>query len=91
MRPEGAAFAVLLHEARIKGFIEALKAHRGLSHVFIVTDAEEAFHALSEELRIALESNNPDIQLVQLYRDYLMNFMINTRVDEAPISARGTV
>ena len=91
LAPEGAAFAVLLHEARIKGFIEALRAHRGLSHVFIVTDAEEAFHALSEELRIALESNNPDIQLVQLYRDYLMNFMINTRVDEAPISARGTV
>ena len=88
--PKGAAFAVLLHETRIKGFLEALKGRQGLSYVFIVTDAEEAFHALSEELRAALGSNNPDMQLVQLYRDYLVNFMINTRVDETPISAGGT-
>ena len=88
--PEGAAFAVLLHEARIKGFLKALKGRRGLSHIFIVTDAEEAFRALSDELRGTVEVANPELRLVQLYRDYLVNFMINMRVDNAPFARGGT-
>lgn len=84
--PEGTTFAVLLSEARINGLAGALTGRSGLSHVFIVTDAEEAFRALSDELRATIGANNPDMQLVQLYRDYLVNFMINTRVEDAPIS-----
>jgi adenine-specific DNA-methyltransferase len=84
--PEGSPLAVLLSEARINGLTSALKGRSGLSHVFIVTDAEEAFRALSDEIRATIGANNPDMQLVQLYRDYLANFMINTRVDDAPIS-----
>jgi adenine-specific DNA-methyltransferase len=79
--PEASNFAVLLTEARIQGIIPALKGHQGLSHVFIVTDAEEAFRALSEELQGTLGANYPQMQLVQLYRDYLANFMINALVE----------
>lgn len=84
--PEGASFAVLLNEARINGLTSALKGRSGLSHVFIVTDAEEAFRALSDELRVTIGASNSDMQLVQLYRDYLVNFMINMRVEDAPNS-----
>ena len=87
--PVTANFAVLLSEARIGRFLDTLKGRWGLSHVFIVTDAEEAFRALSDELRAALGADNPDLALVQLYRDYLVNFMINTRVDDAPIGRGG--
>ena len=47
--------------------------------MFIVTDAEESFGALSDEVRGALLEDNPELHLSQLYRDYLVNFMINKR------------
>jgi adenine-specific DNA-methyltransferase len=87
--PAAAPFAVLLTEARINGFLNALKGRTGLSQVFIVTDAEEAFRALSDELRAALGESNPELRLVQLYRDYLTNFTINRRVDDASVAQGG--
>lgn len=87
--PKTAKFAVLLTESRIRGFLNALKG-RSLSHVFIVTNADESFRSLSEELRIGLGSNSGEIEFVQLYRDYLMNFIINTRTDE-PVSQGSTL
>lgn len=75
--PEGSAFAVLLNETRVTAFRAALKGHKHLRHIFIVTDAEEAFRALSADLRSFLAANSPDLELTQLYRDYLVNFTIN--------------
>lgn len=86
--PKTANFAVLLTESHVRGFLSALKGRSSLSHIFIVTNADEAFRALSEETQSRLIVNNPDMQLVQLYRDYLMNFIINTRTDE-PLVAKG--
>jgi adenine-specific DNA-methyltransferase len=86
--PKTANFAVLLVESRIRAFLTALKDRAKLSHIFIVTTADEAFRTLSEEVSAALGRNNPDMQLVQLYRDYLMNFVINTRTDHAATSDR---
>jgi adenine-specific DNA-methyltransferase len=40
-----------------------------ITHVFLVTDSEEAFQEMAAQL------NTP--QVIQLYRDYLENFMIN--------------
>lgn len=54
--------------------------------MFIVTDDEQAFRALSDEVRALVGHKNPDMQLTQLYRDYLINFVINARSDDASLS-----
>jgi adenine-specific DNA-methyltransferase len=82
--PEGSPFAVLLNETRALAFSQALKGRAQLRHVFIVTDAEEAFRAMSAELR----QEHPATEFVQLYRDYLVNFTINTRADGAALGTR---
>lgn len=87
--PESSPFAVLLNETRVTTFREALLAREGLRHVYVVTDAEEAFRAISGELRIALIARNPDVEFVQLYRDYLVNFTINTRAEDAAAGIGG--
>jgi adenine-specific DNA-methyltransferase len=87
--PEASPFAVLLNETRVTTFREALLAREGLRHVYVVTDAEEAFRAISGELRIALIARNPDVEFVQLYRDYLVNFTINTRAEDAAAGIGG--
>ena len=63
--------------------MKALKGRNDLSHVFIVTDSDESFKAMAAEVREAVGRANPDLQIVQLYRDYLVNFMINKRQDVA--------
>lgn len=87
--PPYSPFAVLLEETRIVPFSEALVGRRGLTHVFIVTDAEEAFRMLTADLRAQLLPDNPDVEFVQLYRDYLVNFTINTRTADTPLGAEG--
>ena len=87
--PEASPFAVLLNETRVTAFREALLAREALRHVYVVTDAEEAFRAISGELRIALIARNPDVEFVQLYRDYLVNFTINTRAEDAAAGIGG--
>jgi len=71
--------------------MKALKRHTGLSHVFIVTDSDESFKAMAAEVREVVGRSNPDLQVVQLYRDYLVNFMINNRQDNASHARLGTV
>ncbi len=78
---DGSPFAVLLNETRALAFSQALKRRAPLRHIFIVTDAEEAFRAMSAELR----QEQPAAEFVQLYRDYLVNFTINTRADGAAL------
>ena len=81
--PEGSPFAVLLNETRVAAFQQALQDRKQLRHIFIVTDAEEAFRALTADLRSTLAADSPEVEFVQLYRDYLVNFTINTRADAA--------
>jgi adenine-specific DNA-methyltransferase len=80
-------FAVLLDEGRLAKLLKALSGRSGLSHIFIVTDADESFKAMATEVRERLGQRNPNLELVQLYRDYLVNFMINKRQDIAIAAA----
>lgn len=75
--PADSNFVVLLEESRLAKLMKTLKGRTGLSHVFIVTDSDESFKAMASEVREAMGQANPDLQVVQLYRDYLVNFMIN--------------
>jgi len=81
--PEGSNFVVLLDETRMGRLLRALQDRAGLSHVFIVTDADESFKTMAQEVQDAAGKANPGLQVVQLYRDYLLNFMINQNQDQA--------
>ncbi|HOM13440.1 MAG TPA: DNA methyltransferase, partial [Rubrivivax sp.] len=76
--PEGCNFVVLLQETRLARLLRALaKRSTPLSHVFIVTDSDESFKRMAAEVRAA--PGAAGAQAVQLYRDYLVNFLINQR------------
>ena len=79
--PEGGNFIVLLQETRLARLLEALAARAPqqapLSHVFIVTDSDEGFKRMAAEAREAAGAAQAGVQVVQLYRDYLANFLIN--------------
>jgi adenine-specific DNA-methyltransferase len=92
--PKGTNFAVLLDESWLAKLLRELQkrpspptplpeGERGisLSHVFIVTDADESFKVMAAEVIETLSNHHPGLQVVQLYRDYLVNFMINQRQD----------
>jgi adenine-specific DNA-methyltransferase len=68
---DGVPYAVLFRESRFRGFHRALEKRSELTHVWLVTDSEEAF----AELRAALPAR---LSVSMLYRDYLRNFRINT-------------
>ena len=87
--PEGNNFAVLLDEARLTKLLQSLSGRSNLSHVFIVTDAAESFKAMAAEVLDTLRQENPGLQVVQLYRDYLTNFMINKRQGGTTVAASG--
>ena len=77
--PEGSNFVVLLQESRLTRLLRAVQ-QRGaaLSHVFIVTDSDESFKRMAAEVRAAAGSAGAEpLQVLQLYRDYLANFLIN--------------
>lgn len=84
--PEGSNFVVLLDEARMGRLLKALDGRTGLSQVFIVTDADESFKTMAQDVREVAGKANPGLQVVQLYRDYLLNFMINKNQD--PLHAK---
>ena len=69
--PEGSTYGVLFKESRFPRFREALEDRPGVTHVWLVTDSEEAYAemvpALPRRLVVSV-----------LYRDYLRNFKINT-------------
>jgi adenine-specific DNA-methyltransferase len=70
--PPGAKYAVLFREEKFRRFTRALEARPDITHVWIVTDSEDAF----AEMRSALPAR---LIASMLYRDYLRNFRINTR------------
>jgi adenine-specific DNA-methyltransferase len=89
--PAGSNFVVLLEESRLARLLKALNGREGLSHVFIVTDSDESFKAMAAEVREAAGRSNPGLNVVQLYRDYLVNFMINKRQDSASRAGLGAM
>lgn len=84
--PEGSNFVVLLDETRMGRLLKALEGRTGqpcLRQVFIVTDADESFKTMAQDVRAVAGQANPGLAVVQLYRDYLLNFMINKNQDRA--------
>jgi len=90
--PKGTNFAVLLDESWLAKLLRELQQHPPtplpegeggipLSQVFIVTDADESFKVMAAAVIETLGGGHPGLQVVQLYRDYLVNFMINQRQD----------
>lgn len=69
--PVGSPYAVLFRQSRFRQFREALLLRPDITHVWLVTDSEDAF----AEMRPALPGG---IVVSMLYRDYLRNFRINT-------------
>jgi adenine-specific DNA-methyltransferase len=67
--PDHNPFAVLVDETHFAEFLTALEAKESVTHVFLVTDSEEAFQEMASQLSAP--------HVVQLYRDYLENFTIN--------------
>lgn len=75
--PEGSNFIVLLDESRMGRLLKILSGRTDVAQVFIVTDADESFKTMAQDVREVAAKANPGLQVVQLYRDYLLNFMIN--------------
>ena len=67
--PEHNPFAVLVEENRFADFAAELEGRNDLTHAYLVTDSEEAFQEMAGQLKV------PNV--IQLYRDYLENFVIN--------------
>jgi adenine-specific DNA-methyltransferase len=67
--PKGNSFAVLVDETCFADFLEALNGQDGITHVYLVTDAEEAFQEMASQIKVP--------HVIQLYRDYIENFVIN--------------
>lgn len=82
--PVGSNFAVLLDESKLKDFNKNLAKRSDIRHVYIVTDADEAFKDMAESVGNATRAFESPVQVTQLYRDYLANFLINTRLDTVP-------
>ena len=70
--PDNSTFAVLLQEKSFRKLRRAMEQRNDITHVWIVTDSEDAF----AEMRSVLPGN---VVTSMLYRDYLRNFRINTR------------
>ena len=67
--PEHNTFAVLVDDTRFADFLDKVKARDNLSHVYLVTNSNEAFEEMASQLDV------PNI--ISLYGDYLDNFAIN--------------
>lgn len=70
--PDESTYGVLFKESSFRKFRDALAKRPDVTHVWLVTDSEEAF----AEMRSSLP---PRLAVSMLYRDYLRNFQINTR------------
>ena len=67
--PEKSPFAVLVDETQFADFLVALEAKDGVTHVYLVTDSEEGFQEMAERIKAPY--------VIQLYKDYIENFVIN--------------
>ena len=78
---EGNNFAILLVETAFSTFLAVLKKRPDITCIYLVTDANESFKDMQAELLETLEMEDRKLEVVQLYRDYLINFMINKAAD----------
>jgi len=69
--PAGSPFGVLLDPDSFHEFAKAIAARADLTHLWIVTDDEQALARMRAQLRRSL-------RVAMLYRNYLRNFIINT-------------
>lgn len=67
--PDGCPFVVLMQETRFKEFVRHVESRADLTHVFVVTNSQDTVYKLRHEW--------PELNVVQLYKDYLENFRIN--------------
>lgn len=69
--PASSNFAVLIDETHFAEFVKQVSARENISHIFIVTNSEEAFREMASQFDVE--------NITQLYRDYIDNFVINGR------------
>lgn len=70
--PDVCPFVVLMREGRFREFLAKIEGRTDLTHVFLVTNSDSAYHDMCSDL--------PEhIEVVQLYKNYLENFKINTQ------------
>ncbi len=69
LMPAANPFAVLVDETRFADFLEAVSGRSDITHIFLITDSEDAFREMAAQLAAP--------HVIQLYRDYLENFVIN--------------
>jgi adenine-specific DNA-methyltransferase len=70
--PPDSTYSVLFEESKFRKFSEELERHPRVTNLWIVTDSEEGFAEMQQELA-------PRVHASMLYYDYLHNFRINTR------------
>ncbi|MGH8984631.1 MAG: DNA methyltransferase [Acidimicrobiia bacterium] len=68
---ERAGYAILFNDASLRGLEQALEGRDDVTHVFIVSDSEEAFIDARELIGHGRRTS-------MIYRDYLRTFRINT-------------
>lgn len=62
-------FAILPDERNFRAFQTAIALHPEIRLAYLITDSESSFQAMAKQL--------PNMETIQLYRDYLDNFSIN--------------
>lgn len=70
--PETNPFAVLMRETRFREFLAKIEGRDDLTHIFLVSNSDKAFHDMKADLPEHLTA-------IQLYKSYLDNFKINTQ------------
>lgn len=68
--PETSTYGILFKESRFQKFRDALKNRPEVTHVWLVTDSEEAYAEMRSDLPAGIHTS-------MLYHDYLRNFEIN--------------
>lgn len=69
--PENSNFAVLIDERYFGAFLSEVEARPNVEYVYLVTNSDDAYREMGARIR----SRN----VIQLYRDYIDNFVINSR------------
>lgn len=69
--PESSNFAVLIDERYFGAFLAEIEARPDIEYVYLVTNSEDAYREMGSRIRTR--------NVTQLYRDYIDNFVINSR------------
>lgn len=69
--PECSNFAVLIDERYFGAFLAEIEARPDIEYVYLVTNSEDAYREMGSRIRTR--------NVIQLYRDYIDNFVINSR------------